>query len=219
MGGDKTIVAVVGLCVILGMSVAEGYRNYTVGDDFGWSENPKLDYQTWAANYTFSLGDFLIFNTDNNHSVVQTYNSTIYKLCDDADAADNDTIEWSSADPSSTAPHPVSVPVQLRKVGTTYFFSGDYDGEQCRSGQRMMINVTYGQGLPWSPDDSPAPVGAQSGDDAAPETIVPYNFDHPRDIGDDDDENVASNSVVFWPCFAAHLNLLLLFVVGFLFYF
>ncbi|KAK4419649.1 hypothetical protein Salat_2377800 [Sesamum alatum] len=173
----------------------EGYKNYTVGDAVGWYdalENPKVDYQRWAAAKNFSLGDFLIFNTDNNHSVVQTYNFTTYKLCDYDDSLDNDTIEWSSADPSSTTPHPISVAVPLMKVGMTYFFSSDYDGEQCQNGQHFKINVTYGQGLPPSlkspSDDSPAPVSPQSGDDeAAPDTLVPANFDNPKDTTSDEE--------------------------------
>lgn len=42
--------------------VVEGYKNYTVGDSLGWYdslENPKIDYQKWAAGKTFGLGDFL----------------------------------------------------------------------------------------------------------------------------------------------------------------
>ncbi|KAI3450057.1 hypothetical protein Pfo_006722 [Paulownia fortunei] len=201
----------------------EAYKNYTVGDSLGWYdtlENPKVDYQKWAANKNFSLGDFLIFNTDNNHSVIQTYNFTTYKLCDYADALDNDTVEWSSADPSSTTPHPISVSVPLMKVGMTYFFSSDYDGEQCQNGQHFKINVTYGQGLPPSlrspSDDSPAPVSPESGDDeSAPDTLVPSNFDDPKDTSDDGNEPSKSVSLsAFSKLFGVQLYGLLI-VVGF----
>ncbi|KAG8388926.1 hypothetical protein BUALT_Bualt02G0176000 [Buddleja alternifolia] len=200
---------------------AEGYKNYTVGDSLGWYdnlENPKVDYQKWTANKNFTLGDFLIFNSDNNHSVIQTYNFTTYNLCDYQDSLENDTIEWSSDDPSSTTPHPISVAVPLRKVGMTYFFSSDYDGEQCQNGQHFKINVTYGKGLPKTlSDDSPAPISPESGDDAAPDTLVPSNFDHPKDIGDDDTNNEPSKSVSlfdFSKLFGVQLHGLL-FVVGF----
>lgn len=131
-----------------------------------------------------------VFNTDNNHSVVQTYNATTYKGCDYDDALEEETTQWSSADPSSTSPHPVSVPVPLLKVGLTYFFSGDYDGEQCQNGQNFEINVTYGQGLPPSlkkgpsgeERQAPAPVSPES----APDTLVPSNFDNPQNVSDDD---------------------------------
>ncbi|KAL3530049.1 hypothetical protein ACH5RR_009371 [Cinchona calisaya] len=185
-------------------TAASTYKNYTVGDSLGWYdnlENPQVDYQKWVAGKDFSLGDFLIFNTDNNHSVIQTYNFTTYKLCDYEDASDNDTIQWSSADPSSTSPQPVSVSVPLLKVGITYFFSGDYDGEQCQNGQHFQINATYGLGLPpslQSPSDNqaPAPVNPNSGDDdSAPDTLVPSNFNNPLNVSDADNESSESTSL------------------------
>ncbi|OWM73557.1 hypothetical protein CDL15_Pgr026656 [Punica granatum] len=179
------------LLLIVTLSSAEAYKNYTVGDSLGWYDTTvksSVDYQKWASGKNFSLGDFLMFNTDTNHSVVQTYNFTTYNLCNYEDALDNDTTLWSSADPSNTATHPVTVAVPLLKEGTTYFFSNDYDGDQCRSGQRFQINVTHGQGLPKSLADeqAPAPVDQVSGDDSAPDTIVPSNFNNPRDETEDD---------------------------------
>ncbi|XP_073054857.1 early nodulin-like protein 18 [Primulina eburnea] len=185
--------------------LVESYENYTVGDSFGWYdtlENPDVDYEKWASSKNFSLGDFLIFNTDNNHSVIQTYNFTTYKLCGYEDSTDNDTIQWSSANPSSTDPQKITVSVPLMKVGMTYFFSSDYDGEQCNYGQHFKISVTYGQGLPpdlKSPsDESPGPVSPESGDDeAAPDTIVPANFDNPRDTSTDDEKESSQSVSLF----------------------
>lgn len=143
---------------------------------------------------------YAVFNTDNNHSVTQTYNFTTYKNCDYNNALDNDTMQWVSADPSSTSIFPVTVAVPLLKVGPTYFFSSDYDGEQCENGQHFKINVTYGQGLPRdlkdpSDDDSMAPISPISGDEeSAPDTIVPSSFDHPRDVSTDDSPE-PSNSI------------------------
>ncbi|KAI9114127.1 hypothetical protein K1719_014777 [Acacia pycnantha] len=194
---------------------AKAYKNYTVGDSLGWFdklEKPSVNYQKWISGKQFSLGDFLIFNTDNNHSVIQTYNFTTYKQCDYDDAQDSDTTQWSASDPSATEPHPVTVAVPLVKEGMTYFFSSDYDGEQCKNGQQFKINVSYGQGLPknlkeYSPPSpqhdasSPSPSSPNSGDeDAAPDTIVPSNFNNPRqeDKGDDDaDEKSSASGSVF----------------------
>ncbi|XP_030458616.1 uclacyanin-2 [Syzygium oleosum] len=178
----------------------EAYQNYTVGGSLGWYENqekPEIDYQRWASGKNFSLGDFLIFNTDTNHSVVQTYNFTTYKLCDYDDSLEKDTVLWSSGDPSNTATHPVTVAVPLMKEGTNYFFSSDYDGEQCQNGgQHFMINVTHGQGLPESLknplDQSPGPVSPDSGDDSAPDTVVPSNFNNPQEQSTDDNESSGS---------------------------
>ncbi|KAG6570434.1 hypothetical protein SDJN03_29349, partial [Cucurbita argyrosperma subsp. sororia] len=167
-----------------GRSAVHAYKNYTVGDSLG------------------CLGDFLIFNTDNNHSVVLTYNFTTYKLCDYDDASEHDTTEWSAADPSATTPYAVTVAVPLLKEGTNYFFSGHYDGEQCQNGQQFKINVTHGQGLPKSmrdsSDEAPAPVVPDTGDqtESAPDTIVPSNFDNPvNDVTDSDKEVSGSVSL------------------------
>ncbi|KAI5673791.1 hypothetical protein M9H77_14155 [Catharanthus roseus] len=214
-------------CCCLLSSVSLAYKNYTVGDSFGWYDNlekpPGFDYQKWADAHgnSFTLGDFLIFNTDNNHSVVQTYNFTTYKSCNYDDALENDTIQWSSADPSSTSPRPVTVPVPLLKLGITYFFSGDYDGEQCLNGQNFKINVTYGQGLPpslKSPSSSSssssadAPISPAANpdfdpEDSAPETLVPSNFDHPQNVSDDSTTNTDQPSkAATIPLPAAFLN-------------
>lgn len=62
--------------------------------------------------------------------------------------------------------------------------------------------MTYGQGLPQSlktpvdGDESPAPVSPDSGDnESAPDTLVPSNFDHPEEDGDDDSEASRSMSL------------------------
>ncbi|KAK4358938.1 hypothetical protein RND71_021167 [Anisodus tanguticus] len=205
----------------------DAYKNYTVGDSLGWFDNlekPHVNYDKWVARKNFSLGDFLIFNTDNNHSVIQTYNFTTYKKCDYDNALDNDTLQWSSADPSSTSSYPVSIAVPLRKVGATYFFSSDYDGEQCKNGQHFKINVMYGQGLPRSlkdpsDDDSLAPISPISGDEeSAPDTIVPASFDHPHEVSTDDSPE-PSNSVslsIFSKFLGTQLNWILV-VLGFAF--
>lgn len=174
------------------MGCVEAYKNYTVGDSLGWFDNlkePKVDYQKWASGKHFSLGDFLIFKTDNNHTVVQTYNVTTYKSCDYNDADEHDTVDWSTGQPAfDNSPTVVSVP--LLKEGPNYFFSGNYDGEQCEHGQHFMINVTHGKGLPQSllPPDQQAPApNAADYANSVPDTVVSSNFDNPKDVPSDSD--------------------------------
>ncbi|KAM3692649.1 hypothetical protein ACJW31_08G104700 [Castanea mollissima] len=162
------------------------YKNYTVGDSLGWYdtlEKPNVNYQKWVAGKNFSLGDFLIFNTDSNHSIIQTYNFTTYKLCDYEDAQENDTIQWSISDPSATTLNSVTVPVPLVKEGMTYFFSSDYDGEQCKNGQHFKVNVTHGQGLPKK---------------SAPDTIVPSNFNNPHEDTADKEASGSVSLSMYW---------------------
>nr|GMD61689.1 blue copper protein-like [Ipomoea batatas] len=162
------------------------------------------------------LDECAVFNTDTNHSVIQTYNFTTYKRCNYDD--DDNATQWSYGDPSATSPQPTTVPVPLMKVGMTYFFSGDYDGEQCRNGQRFRVNVTYGQGLPPSlktPDESPAPVSPQSGDDdAVPDTLVPAYFDNPRNVSDEDSEPSGSVSLTAFSRFFGAFSYGVLVVLG-----
>uniref|UniRef100_A0A0E0MUR7 Phytocyanin domain-containing protein n=1 Tax=Oryza rufipogon TaxID=4529 RepID=A0A0E0MUR7_ORYRU len=182
------LVVAAAVFVVAGLSAAvpgaAAYKNYTVGDDKGWYDgltHPGVDYQEWADGKNFSLGDFLIFNTDKNHSVVQTRNETLYKSCDYNDSGPDDTVEWSAAAPEFSK-DAVTVAVPLLKEGSSYFFSGNYDGEQCESGQRFAIAVAHGQGLP--PDlrppaaEAPGPsssAGAAAGDKAA-------DFSHPKNV-------------------------------------
>ncbi|GAV80690.1 Cu_bind_like domain-containing protein [Cephalotus follicularis] len=183
-------------CLLVLVSFAgfvAGYKNYTVGDSLGWYDNTEkatVNYQKWASSKNFTLGDFLIFNTDNNHSVIQTFNFTTYKLCDYDDSLGSDTIEWSNTDPSNTATQKDSVAVPLLKEGMSYFFSGNYDGDQCKNGMHFSINVTHGKGLPESlkspsDDQSPAPNSPDfNNGDSAPDTVVPSNFNHPHEESD-----------------------------------
>lgn len=197
----------------LSFSATVAYKNYTVGDSLGWYDNlqkPTLNYQKWVAGKDFSLGDFLFFNTDTNHSVIQTYNVTTYRRCDYDNAEDDDTVQWSVGEPTA-ATQVVSVAVPLLKEGMTYFFSGDYDGEQCKHGQHFKINVTHGQGLPnslkSSPPDSPAPAGSAD-DDSAPDTAIPSNFNKPVE-GSDLKAASGSASLMFMRQEGGLLNLIM----------
>ena len=140
---------------------------------------------------------FAVFNTDSNHSVIQTHNFTTYSTCD---SQGDDNIQWSSIEPNSTEVLPVTVPVPLVKEGPTYFFSGDYDGEQCMHGQKFEVNVTHGQGLPPSLRDNPdlavsptaanaapGPANPDAGDDSTPDVISSnYDFSHPKKVPSED---------------------------------
>ncbi|TVU22708.1 hypothetical protein EJB05_32425 [Eragrostis curvula] len=166
------------VAVVVAPRAADAWKNYTVGEDKGWYDGltlPGVDYQEWADGKNFSLGDFLIFNTDKNHSVVQTRNNTLFKSCDYYDSGLDDTVEWSAAAPEFSK-DAVTVAVPLLKEGRTYFFSGNYDGEQCENGQRFAIDVAHGQGLP--PDLRPPAAPAPG--PAAPDGVATFNFDHPK---------------------------------------
>ena len=122
--------------------------------------------------------------------MVQTRNGTLYKSCDYNDSGPDDTLEWSAAAPEFSK-DAVTVAVPLLKEGRTYFFSGNYDGEQCESGQRFAIDVAHGQGLP--PDLRPPAAAAAPAPSAGPaDGAAVLDFSHPKNVttpsaSDDDD--------------------------------
>ncbi|KAK9144420.1 hypothetical protein Sjap_004323 [Stephania japonica] len=148
------------LIIAAAATTASAYTNHTVGDAAGWLYNnstssPAADYSKWAASQSFSLGDFLIFNTTTDQTVVQTYNGTTYKACSADDAEDTDTFLYVGGDPADARPTDLAVP--LTKEGTNYFFSDADSGERCRQGMAFKITVGKGQGLPPSLNRPPPP--------------------------------------------------------------
>ncbi|KAJ6310188.1 hypothetical protein OIU76_015003 [Salix suchowensis] len=167
----------------------DAYKNYTVGDSLGWYDTTvksNVDYQKWADGKNFSLGDFLTLLF---HSWRELYllNYVAFFGCKDKWFSTRIlTIQWFRHTisphtscviltiPWTTTPwngHPPIHPTLSRrepqwqfpllKEGPNYFFSGDYDGEQCDNGQHFKITVSHGKGLPDSlkdpSDQAPAP--------------------------------------------------------------
>ncbi|KAK8928516.1 hypothetical protein KSP39_PZI017177 [Platanthera zijinensis] len=141
---------------------APPYANYTVGDASGWffnytSNSSITNYTTWAASKSFYLGDFLIFNTNSNTTVVQTYNATTYILCDaGADDGDETFVYTPQNNSNFGVAGVVSVP--LTSEGANYFFSdAGEEGIQCARGMRFRIKVARGRGLPPELSQPPPP--------------------------------------------------------------
>ncbi|KAF7847416.1 hypothetical protein BT93_L2987 [Corymbia citriodora subsp. variegata] len=153
------------LCLLLAAassfsSAAAAYANYTVGGNSGWlfnetSNATSANYSTWAASQTFNLGDYLLFNTNTNQTVIQTYNLTTYQACSIDDASDNDFFQYNGG--SNQFGEALTVAVPLTREGSNYFFSGADDGVQCQNGMRFEIDVQHGSGLPPSLNQPPPP--------------------------------------------------------------
>ncbi|KAJ4794910.1 hypothetical protein LUZ62_046156 [Rhynchospora pubera] len=141
---------------------APANKNHTVGGAAGWFYNtssvaPSANYSDWAASQTFYLGDFLIFNTNTNSSVVQTGNDTTYSLCDASNDDGNQTFLWGSDGGDSNSSNPEVLEIPLIYEGPNYFFSDTMDGEQCQNGMKFEINVLHGNGLPPALKQPPSP--------------------------------------------------------------
>ena len=197
------------ILISLMISSAAAYTNHTVGGDAGWFFNATTttsatNYSSWAANQTFSLGDylsnlfffftfnslfgyrenrliwiltsccnfclafnnifphfltiqtgmfkyiflfiFLVFKTNSNHTVIETYNKTIYLSCAYDDSEDDDTIQYGGGNQNFS--QALTIEVQLTNEGSTYYFSSAGHGVQCQHGMAFEINVAHGAGLP-----------------------------------------------------------------------
>ncbi|KAH9321703.1 hypothetical protein KI387_016342 [Taxus chinensis] len=195
-----TAVALAVICYNAGE--AHAYQNYTVGGASGWffdaQKNASVtDYTKWASSQTFGLGDYLIFNTNGNHSVIQTYNMTTYKNCNFDDAEDSDTFVWTAVDPLKPNTR-VRVSVPLTIKGANYFFSSAMDGIECVNGLKFEVKVGAGQGLPSSlmhppppPYLEPSPAPA---DDSA--ANIPRDATAPPGIDNNNSGSEITNSAV-----------------------
>lgn len=146
--------------LITAAAAADSYTNHTVGGDAGWffdstTNKTSSDFSSWAANQTFNLGDFLIFNTNTNQTVIKTYNKTTYDSCTMDDALDTDTVQYDGG--SNDFGKAMTIVVPLTIEGTQYFFSDAEDGEQCQNGMAFEIKVSHGLGLPPSLNQPPPP--------------------------------------------------------------
>ncbi|OAY64994.1 hypothetical protein ACMD2_17702 [Ananas comosus] len=138
---------------------APPYANHTVGGAAGWFFNATANasatnYSAWAATQSFYLGDYLIFNTNANSTVVQTSNETAYQLCDASGGDDgdggggDDTFFFSGGGGGRGGGAEEAVAVPLTVEGALYYFSDDDDGIQCARGMRFAVAVARGRGLP-----------------------------------------------------------------------
>jgi hypothetical protein len=151
--------------LITAAASATSYTNHTVGGTAGWFFNSTTNtsatnYTAWASSETFNLGDYLIFNTNSNMTVIQTYNETTFSNCTaDDDESDGDTFVYSGG--GTQFSEELTIPVPLTLIGKNYYFSDGEDGVQCLHGMAFEISVNHGLGLPPSLNQPPPPPYAE----------------------------------------------------------
>uniref|UniRef100_A0A5B7B873 Phytocyanin domain-containing protein n=1 Tax=Davidia involucrata TaxID=16924 RepID=A0A5B7B873_DAVIN len=115
---------------------------YKVGDSTGWTTIGNFDYQQWAANKSFKVGDIILFEYHPQfHNVMQVTHPE-YQSCN------------ATATPIAT--HTTgndSIPITTR--GHHYFICG-VPGH-CQSGQKVDINVPRLSSMAPTPAVSPSP--------------------------------------------------------------
>ncbi|KAG4920472.1 hypothetical protein JHK84_049325 [Glycine max] len=96
----------------------------------------------------------LIFNTNSNQTVVQTYDKMTYLNCI-ADYSDNGTFVYNGESRGFGEALVVVVPLTI--VGPNYFFFDADNGVQCQHNLAFEIDVQHGLGLPPSLNQPPLP--------------------------------------------------------------
>ncbi|XP_073014028.1 early nodulin-like protein 18 [Typha latifolia] len=166
------------LAVIVTTSMAQSspappYANHTVGGPAGWffdsaTNSSSANYSTWASNQSFYLGDYLIFKTNTNSTVVLTSNETTYRLCDTSGDDGQGTFIYGGGGNGGAAAAELQVPLTME--GVNYLFSDTNDGNQCFHGMRFQITVAHGRGLPPELNQPPPPPYAGNPPPSAPDT-------------------------------------------------
>ncbi|XP_065864138.1 early nodulin-like protein 18 [Euphorbia lathyris] len=178
------------LTIASAASPPTSYSNHTVGDKAGWffdsaTNTSAFNYSSWAASQTFNLGDFLIFNTNSNQSVIHTFNDTTFKSCSTDDDSDNDdTIQYGGGSTAFGEPLTIAVPLVIE--GSNYFFSDADDGFQCEHGLAFEIQVNHGLGLPPSLNQPPPPPYKSPPGPQSPPITIP--------VGSESESETPSNS-------------------------
>ncbi|KAH1083122.1 hypothetical protein J1N35_022883 [Gossypium stocksii] len=134
MASNKLLMLSVVAIFLPAMAMA---TDYIVGDDSGWTIN--FDYQTWAKDKVFYVGDKLVFQYPKGYHNVFKVNGTAFKDCDipppsEALTSGNDT-------------------VVLKTPGQKWYICG-VDNHCSAYGQKLSITVLYQYG--WEP--APAPL-------------------------------------------------------------
>ncbi|XP_050235885.1 uclacyanin-2-like [Mercurialis annua] len=117
---------------------------HIVGGSSGWT-NFGVDYDTWAAGETFTVGDTLVFTYGSNHQVAET-NEGDYNSCSSSNA-----IATHSGG---------STTVTLSKSGPKYFICPT--GGHCGSGMKLSVNVMDASTTPGTTPATPTPSGGNT---------------------------------------------------------
>ncbi|KAL5547267.1 hypothetical protein UlMin_006954 [Ulmus minor] len=112
----------VAIAVILLPTIALA-TDYIVGDGKGWTTN--FNYQDWAKDKMFMVGDVLVFNYEaGNHDVVKV-NGSAFKDCSPPPGAENFT---SGNDK-----------IELKATGNKWYLCSK--SGHCNTGQKLSITV------------------------------------------------------------------------------
>ncbi|XP_002526464.2 uclacyanin-3 [Ricinus communis] len=140
------------LILLLAVPAVYGVE-HDVGGSSGWT-NFGVDYSTWAAAETFTVGDTLVFSYGTNHQVAEVSESD-YNSCSSSNAIETHTGG--------------STTVTLSKTGKRFFICPT--GGHCGSGMKLAIDVVAASTTPGTtPATPPPPSGSTTPDAGTPPT-------------------------------------------------
>ncbi|KAL8096390.1 hypothetical protein AgCh_037378 [Apium graveolens] len=114
------VAEIVFLILILSTAVPSFGKDYTVGELSGWALG--VDYDTWASDKTFNVGDSLVFKYGTSHTVDEV-SSSDYSSC--------------TIGNSITADNTGSTTIPLKTVCKHYFICGVID--HCSGGMKLAV--------------------------------------------------------------------------------
>ncbi|XP_008240517.1 PREDICTED: stellacyanin-like [Prunus mume] len=124
-------VTLITMVVILLPTIAMA-TEFVVGDENGWK--PNFDYQAWAKDKVFHVGDTLVFNYQPPHNVFKV-NGTGFKEC--VKPTTNDQPPLTSGNDK----------IELKTAGNKWYICSVKD--HCAAlGQKLTINVMEGPPAP-----------------------------------------------------------------------
>ncbi|KAK8546481.1 hypothetical protein V6N12_027263 [Hibiscus sabdariffa] len=134
MASNKLFMLAIVVVFLPAMAAA---TEYVVGDGSGWTTG--FDYQAWAKDKVFYLGDKLVFRYPKGYHNVFRVNSTAFKNCD----IPSENIAFTSG----------SDTIVLKTPGRKWYICGV--ANHCSSyGQKLAIFVQYPNG--WAPAPAPS---------------------------------------------------------------
>ncbi|KAF3441437.1 hypothetical protein FNV43_RR15351 [Rhamnella rubrinervis] len=113
--------------------------DYVVGDDSGWTIN--FDYQAWAKDKVFHVGDKLVFKYPVGKHNVHKVNGTVFKDC--------------IVPPENEALTSGKDEIELATPGNKWYICGV--ANHCLSGQKLSISVVDGAPAPAPGEHNSAP--------------------------------------------------------------
>ncbi|KAK9059257.1 hypothetical protein SSX86_021876 [Deinandra increscens subsp. villosa] len=140
------------MATFLVLATSISAKEYIVGDENGWTLD--FDYQTWAKDKVFVVGDTLVFNYPASVHTVVKVNGTEFQQC-----------STSASNGIMTSGHDV---IPLQTPGRKWYICGV--GKHCES-RNMKLVITV---LPQTSAPAPSPIATSTSPKLAVPTI--YGF-------------------------------------------